>query len=157
MEDQKVLREHLLELLEGRSAHIDLETAIRAFPINRINDRPDASPHTAWEILEHIRITLSDIAEFCVNGSHVSPDFPEGYWNKEFGTAIDWQTSSEQIFADMQRMRDIVTDESIDLFAKIPHGIGQTFCREVLLAADHNSYHLGQMMLLKKILENINW
>ena len=101
-----------------------------------------------------MRIAQWDILEFSRNGEHASPDFPDGYWNKTFATALDWQTSAEQVLANLQAMRDLVADENTDLFARIPHGEGQTILREALVLADHNSYHLGQMVLLKKILES---
>jgi hypothetical protein len=146
------LRGHLLELLQAESAHISLENALRDFPLGRINDRPDGSPHTAWELLEHIRIAQWDILEFSRNAAHVSPDFPDGYWNKTTATVADWKRSVEQVLSDLQEMRDLVSDENTNLLDKIPHGTGQTVLREALLVADHNAYHLGQLMLLKKIL-----
>lgn len=153
MNDQTQLRAHLLELIEGRSAHIALEAALRGFPMNLINERPKGSPHTAWELIEHIRIAQTDILEFCRDGRHVSPDFPEGYWNRSVGEAVDWQTSTDRILGDLQAMRDLVGDQATDLLAPIPHGDGQTILREALVLADHNSYHLGQIMLLRKICE----
>jgi uncharacterized damage-inducible protein DinB len=150
---QKELRNHLLELLEGKFAHIDLETLIQNFPAEKINERIANSPHTAWELLEHIRIAQWDILEFSRDANHVSPNFPDGYWNKTEASEEDWHKSVEQILDDLQAMRDLITDENNDLFAKFPHGSGQTLLREVLLVADHNAYHLGQMAMLKKIFE----
>jgi uncharacterized damage-inducible protein DinB len=150
---QKELREHLLELLEGKAAHIDLETALNKFPVDQINARPEGAPHTAWELLEHLRIAQWDIVEFSRNGEHISPEFPDGYWNKSEGSAEDWKRSCEQITRDLKTMRELVRDEKIDLFAKIAHGDGQTVFREALLVADHNAYHLGQIMFLLKMLE----
>lgn len=154
MDDQTELRQYLIELLDGSSAHISIAAALRGFPLNQINERPDDSPHTAWELLEHIRIAQWDILEFSRNGDHVSPDFPDGYWNRSIASAVEWETSAEQVLANLQAMRDLVADENTDLFAKIPHGSGQTVLREASLAADHNAYHLGQMMLIKRILES---
>lgn len=153
MNRQKELREHLLELLEGEAAHIDMETALSRFPVDKINARPEGAPHTAWELLEHLRIAQWDIVEFSRNANHVSPEFPEGYWNKTEGTAEDWKRSCEQILRDLETMRRLVRDENIDLPAKIPHGDGQTVLREALLVADHNAYHLGQIMFLMRMLE----
>ncbi len=153
MKELNALRAHLVELLDGGSAHIGLEAAIRGFPMNRINERIDGSPHTAWELLEHIRIAEWDILEFSSNASHVSPDFPDGYWPKATATALDWQQSAKAILENLERMRDLVADENTDLFAKIPHGSGQTVLREAMLVADHNAYHIGQLMLLKKMFE----
>jgi hypothetical protein len=148
------LREHLLELLEGKFAHIDLETALRDFPAAKINIRFENSPHTAWELLEHIRLAQWDIVEFSRDSKHVSPDFPDGYWNRIDASAEDWHNSVEQVRADLQTMRELVMDKNIDLFQKIPHGDGQTILREALLVADHNAYHLGQLMLLRRMLED---
>ena len=153
MDAQIVLRTSLLELLDGKSAHIDLETVIKTFPVNEINTHVPNSPYTAWELLEHIRLAQWDILEFSRDAAHVSPNFPEGYWNRSTATIEDWQRSSEQILNDLQAIRDLAADVNKDLFAEIPHGSGQTFLREVLLAADHNAYHLGQLMLLRRMLE----
>ena len=147
------LREHILELLEGKFAHIDLETALADFPVAKINTRLPHSPHTAWELLEHIRLAQWDILEFSRDAKHVSPDFPEGYWNKVEASAESWQRSVEQVLGDLETMRDLIRDKDIDLFAKINHGDGQTILREALLVADHNAYHLGQLMLLRRMLE----
>ncbi len=153
MDIQKELRAHLLELLEGKAAHLDLETVLREFPVAEINAKIENAPHTAWELLEHLRIAQSDIVEFSRDANHVSPKFPDGYWNKSEGTAEDWQKSCEQILRELQTMRELVADEKTDLLARIAHGDGQTILREALLVADHNSYHLGQIAFLMRILE----
>jgi hypothetical protein len=147
------VREHILELLEGRFAHIDLETALSGFPISQINTRLPHSPHTAWELLEHIRLAQWDILEFSRDEKHVSPDFPDGYWNKAEASPGDWRKSVKQVLGDLEAMRELVRKKKIDLFAKIAHGDGQTILREALLVADHNAYHLGQLMLLRRMLE----
>jgi uncharacterized damage-inducible protein DinB len=153
MDTQKELRAHLLELLAGKSAHIDLETLLNEFPIDEINSRLENAPHTAWELLEHLRIAQHDIVEFSRDAKHVSPKFPEGYWNKKEAAVEDWKNSCEQILSDLQTMRDLISDEETDLFAKISHGDGQTVLREALLVADHNAYHLGQIAFLMRTLE----
>lgn len=153
MDTNKELRRHLLELLEGKSAHINLKTVLNEFPVGEINTRLENAPHTAWELLEHLRIAQHDIVEFSRDANHVSPKFPDGYWNKMEAAAEDWEKSVEQIYADLQTMRDLISDEKVDLFAAIPHGDGQTVLREALLVADHNAYHLGQIAFLMRILE----
>jgi len=153
MNTQRELRAHLLELLEGKSAHIDLKTVLNEFPADEINTRIKNAPHTAWELLEHLRIAQHDIVEFSTDAKHVSPKFPDGYWNKREATTDDWQNSSAQIMRDLQTMRDLIGDETVDLLAKIPHGDGQTVLREALLVADHNAYHLGQIAFLMRTLE----
>jgi hypothetical protein len=153
MDDQKALREHLVELLDGKSAHIDLESAFADFPLDHINTKIDGSPHTAWQLLEHIRIAQWDILDFSRNENYKEMKFPDDYWPKEEGTPEKWKKSVEQTLSDLREMRNLVTHRATDLFVKIPHGDGQTILREALLVADHNAYHLGQLVLLKKIFE----
>jgi hypothetical protein len=154
MDKQSALREHILELLRGKSAHIDVASAIRGFPLDKINERPAGSPHSAWELLEHIRIAQWDILEFSRYAEHESPSFPDGYWPKEKGSPGNWRRSAKRIQSDLKAMSDLVADKNTDLLAKIPHGEGQTILREALLVADHNAYHLGQLMLLRKMFES---
>jgi len=152
MKNEKALREHLLELLEGKSAHIGLEAGLKDFPLDRINDKVGGSPHSAWYLLEHIRIAQWDILDFCQNPNYKEMKWPDEYWPKANGTAEKWKASFKKTLDDLETMRDLVSDEKVDLFAKIPHGSGQTVLREALLVADHNAYHLGQIVLLKKML-----
>jgi uncharacterized damage-inducible protein DinB len=153
MTEQGELRKHLLELLNGGSAHIGLEDALSDFPLDRINEKPGSSPHSAWDLLEHIRLAHWDIVEFSKDGRHESPEWPSGYWPKKEGTSDEWKDALEKVFAGVKEMCDLVKDESNDLFAPIPHGGGQTLLREALLVADHNAYHIGQIMLVKKTFE----
>lgn len=152
MDDPKQLRVHLLELLEGKSAHIDIESAVKDFPPDDINTVVGNSPHTAWQLLEHIRIAQWDILEFSRDAKHVSPDWPDGYWPNAKGTTAAWRKSLGKTLNDLQAMRDLVADEKNDLYQPFPWGDGQTLLREALLIADHNAYHLGQLVLLKKML-----
>ena len=154
MDDQSELRGHLIELLNGRSAHIDLEAAISGFSLGHINTRIENSPHTAWELLEHLRLAQWDILDFSVNPEYREMTFPDDYWPKEVGTEDTWKASVSQVLTDLQAMRDLITDPKTDLYAPIAHGDGQTLLREALLVADHNAYHLGQIMLLRRILES---
>lgn len=151
MNEQNELRAHVLELLEGKFAHIDVESALERFPVEKINAKIENFPHTAWQLLEHIRIAQWDILEFSRDGEHVSPEFPDGYWNLTKGTKEDWENSVAEVLKNLQEMRDLISDETNDLFKIFPHGSGQTLLREALLVADHNSYHLGQIMVLEKI------
>ncbi|MBK9154450.1 MAG: DinB family protein [Chloracidobacterium sp.] len=154
MNETNALREHLVELLDGGSAHIRMEDVLSGFPTMRMNERAGNSPHSAWELLEHIRIAQWDILEFSRNAGHVSPDFPDGYWPVSEGTDDDWSRSAKQALSDLSSMAALVANPATDLFAVIPHGSGQTVLREAMLVADHNAYHLGQLMLLKKMLSN---
>lgn len=154
MDVQSELRRHLVELLNGGSAHIGIEAAIEGFPLGHMNTRIENSPHTAWELLEHLRLAQRDILDFSVNPEYREMTFPDDYWPKEAGTEDAWKASVSQVRADLQAMVELVTDPKTDLYAPIPHGDGQTILREALLTADHNAYHLGQIMLLRRILEN---
>ena len=150
----RALRKHLLELLEGKSAHIDIERALDGFPLGAINTQVGGSPHTAWQLLEHIRIAQWDILEFSRDAGHESPPWPQGYWPTVDGSPEKWHASVRQVLADVEAIRDLIRSDSIDLFAPIPHGSGQTILCEILLVADHNAYHLGQLMLVRRMLEH---
>jgi len=153
MSDQSV-RKHVLYLLKGGSAHVDFETAVANLPENLRGAKIKDVPHTAWRLLEHLRICQWDILEFSRNPDHVSPEFPVGYWPETDAPpdADSWDTSVRAFRDDLQAMIDLVADPNTDLYAKIPHGDGQTIMREALLIADHNSYHLGQLVFLKRCL-----
>ena len=148
MDKDKALRQHLLELLNGESAHISLESVLNDFPIENINKRIGDS-HSAWQLLEHIRLEQRDILDFRVNPEYKEMTFPDDYWPKEDGTPQSWKRSVKQTLDDLQAMRDLVADENTDLYAKIPHGTGQTILREAMVVADHNAYHLGQLVMLR--------
>ena len=111
-------------------------------------------PYTAWRILEHMRIAQWDILEFSRNAKHVSPEYPDGYWpdSETPGSAEDWEKSIRTFTADLGQIKTLVEDESLDLFKPIAHGSGQTLLREALLVADHNAYHLGQLVVLRRLL-----
>jgi hypothetical protein len=154
MSTDKALREHVLVLLNGAEAHGDFDEIVAAIPDGVRGARPAPDARSPWEVLEHLRIALRDILEFTRNPNHVSPDFPEGYWPKSPEPPDDgaWERSADAFRADMRALSALVEDESMDLFAPIPHGDGQTLLREALLAADHNAYHLGQLALLQDAL-----
>lgn len=148
------LRQHLLELLAGGHAHLTLDDAVNDFPADLRGQRPPGAPHSAWELLEHIRIAQWDILEFARDPKHVSPQFPSGYWPATVAppNASAWNESIEAFRRDLSALADLARDESVDLHARIPHGDGQTVLREILLAADHNAYHLGQLVMVRKVL-----
>jgi uncharacterized damage-inducible protein DinB len=154
MPESDALRQHLLDLLRGRNAHADFDTSLTDFPSRLRGVKPPGAPHTAWQLLEHMRIAQLDILEFSRSAKHKSPAWPEGYWPKGEAppNAAAWNNSLRSFRADLKAMAKLVADKKTDLFAKIPHGSGQTILREALLIADHNSYHLGQMVLLRRLL-----
>jgi hypothetical protein len=148
------LRQHLLYVLRGGGAHVDFETAVRGFPAELRGKKPAGFPHTAWMLLEHMRIAQWDILEFSRNPRHVSPDFPAGYWpaSESPPSGSAWNRSLQSIRSDLLAMLELVQDESTDLYSRIPHGEGQTILREALLVADHNAYHLGELVALRRLL-----
>lgn len=154
MATDKQLREHLISLLKGSEAHVDFERAVKDLPADLRGKKPKGAEHSPWELLEHLRIAQWDILEFSRNPKHKSPEFPAGYWPKSTAPPNDkaWEQSLQSFRKDLHAMCDLVQDESVDLFARIPHGDGQTILREALLAADHNAYHIGQLVLLRRIL-----
>lgn len=145
------LRKHLVNLLNMDGAHIDFDSVVRDFPRERRGWKAPGSPHTAWQLLEHMRLAQWDILEFSRDDKHVSPAFPEGYWPASEGPENDaaWDECVAAFRHDLAEMKELVADEGNDLYARIPHGEGQTLLREALLVADHNSYHLGQLVLVK--------
>jgi hypothetical protein len=151
----RLLREHLLYLLRGGGAHVKFDEALKDFPADLFNRKVEGVPYTPWQLLEHMRIAQWDIVEFSRRAAHVSPDWPDGYWpdkSKE-ASAEDWRRSVGGFREDLRRMEALVEDDSSDLYAAIPHGTGQTLLREALLVADHNAYHLGALVTLRRALE----
>ena len=148
------LREHLVNLLTKAEAHATFDDAAKGLPAELRGEVPKGSEYSAWQLLEHLRLAQWDILEFSRNAKHESPKWPEGYWPKEKAPADEkaWDKSVHAFKRDLKEMVDLVRDEKTDLFAKIPHGDGQTILREALLLADHNAYHVGQLVLLRRLL-----
>lgn len=150
------LRKHLLELLSGHGAHVDWKASFRGVSPKLRGVRPSGFPHSLWELLEHMRIAQWDILEFSRDARHVSPDWPAGYWPAapEPPNAKAWDKSVKMFARDLDAMKKLVSNRKRDLLEKIPHGTGQTILREALLVADHNAYHLGQVVSVRKLLGN---
>ena len=152
--NELVLRIHLVKLLNADTAHLDFDKVISGWPEAHRGVKPAGAPHTAWQLLEHLRIGQWDILEFIRNPKHKSPEWPSGYWPP--GAAppnkAAWEESIKAFHADREAMQHLVADEKTDLFARVPHGTGQTILREALLVADHNAYHIGQLVLLRRLL-----
>jgi hypothetical protein len=152
--NDKILREHLITLLSGRGAHIDLKNAVKDFPEELIGRRVENIPHTAWHLIYHMRIAQWDILEFSRNPEHLSPDYPHGYWPDEDSpenTKV-WRNTISSFHKELEEMKALVGDPGINLFTPFPHGSGQTLLREALVLADHNSYHIGQLVDLRMLL-----
>ncbi len=154
--DDRTLRKNLLELLNGGNAYPPVKSALaRLNPKDRAV-RPVEAAHSIWEVLEHMRIAQEDILRYTLDPEWKSPRWPKGYWpepGKKPGTA-GWNSTVKRFFADLDELRTLVRDRKLDLTAEIPHGEGRTYLRQVLLAADHNAYHTGQIILIRKLLGN---
>jgi hypothetical protein len=139
--------------MEG--AHLSFDDAVADFPTELRGIKPPGAPHTAWQLLEHLRIAQWDILDFSRNPAYQEMKFPDDYWPKTPAPpdATAWEQSVEQFQRDLKAMEDLISDAGVDLMARIPHGTGQTLLREALLVADHNSYHLGQLVFVRKMLE----
>ena len=154
MDTDKSLREHLIDLLQGGNAHVKFDDVLADFPAELRDQKAANLPHSAWMLLEHMRIAQWDILEFSRNRKHKSPDWPKGYWPATDNppSAAQWNASIKQFRADLKEMADLVKNPKTDLFAKIPGGDGQTILREALLVADHNAYHLAQIVDVGRLL-----
>jgi uncharacterized damage-inducible protein DinB len=150
----RALREHLLYLLRGGGAHVKFEDAIKDFPAGLRGKKPRSAPHTAWQLLEHMRLAQWDILDFSVNPHYKEKEWPAGYWPKTAAPPDEaaWEKSVRAFRADARKMQALVENPATDLFAPIPWGDGQTVLREALLVADHNAYHLGQVVTLRRLL-----
>ncbi|HVX64079.1 MAG TPA: DinB family protein [Pirellulales bacterium] len=152
--DQR-LREHVLYLLQGGGAHLDFERAIAGLQAELRGATSPGIPHSPWRLLEHLRICQWDILEYSRNPDHLSPEFPGGYWPEGDAPPSEetWDASVEAFRADMRAMQELVNDPAIDLLEQLPHGLpGHTLLREALLLADHNAYHLGQLVVVRRAL-----
>ncbi len=152
------LRSQLMDAIRGHQAHIDFDAAVRDFPPEARDRKPAGAPHTAWQLLEHLRIAQHDILEFSRNSNHKSPKWPDEYWpgTEAPPTPKAWDASVVQFQSDARELNELLSDPSHDLFRAFSHGEGQTLLREALLVASHNSYHLGQLVFLKKMLSGPN-
>ena len=149
------LRKQLVQLLEGGGAHIRFSEALTDFPADERGVLAEGLPHTGWQLLEHARIAQWDILEFSRNARHVSPDFPDGYWPKTPAPPDDaaWNKSVKAFQRDLQEMIALVSNPRADLYPPFSWGDGQTLLREAMVLADHNAYHLGQMVDLRRALK----
>jgi hypothetical protein len=148
------LRQHLLDLLAGGNAHATFDAATKGISPALRGKRPKGAEHSPWEILEHLRIAQWDILEFSRDAGHQSPEWPGGYWPRTPAPPNEktWDKSVRAFHRDLKAMCNLVKDPSTDLHARIPHGDGQTILREALLVADHNAYHLGELVLVRRLL-----
>lgn len=156
MNTDQIVRDHLIALLDGGNAHMGFNDAVSNFPLDKINAFPPNVPYTAWHLVEHLRIAQWDILEYVRNPNHESPEWPIGYWPSPTARTDPegWQRTIEQFREDLRAIREIAADPTTDLYAPIPHGYGgHTILREILLVADHNAYHVGELGILRQVME----
>ena len=149
------MKRHLADLLHAGHAHLTFDKAVRGFPLDRIGVRPPGLPHSAWELLEHMRIAQHDMLHFSQSADWVSPPFPEGYWPAKPAPErpTQWSASIRKFRKDLAEFEAMVLDPARNLRRRFPWGTGQTLLREALMIADHNSYHLGQLVLVRRLVE----
>jgi DinB superfamily len=154
MDSDTVVREQLRELLEGGDAHMTFDEAVANFPRDHMNTKAPNVPYTPWHLLEHIRLAQWDIIEFIRNPHYVSPPWPEGFWPAENVQADDvaWEKTIASYRAGLQSLLEMVADPTVNLYAPIPHGDGQSILREILVVSDHNAYHIGEFATLRQVM-----
>jgi hypothetical protein len=154
MDTHRNLRDELERLLSGKGAHVDFDRAIADLPAGLRGAKPDGAAHSVWEIVEHLRLAQWDMLEFSRDPKHVSPEWPKGYWPESAAPADDaaWKSSVKAFHHDLAAMRKLVADPKSDLFTPFAHGNGQTLLREALQMTDHNAYHIGEIVMLRRVL-----
>jgi hypothetical protein len=154
MTDDTGLRSLLARQLAWGDAHVTFDAAVAKIPVRLRGARPRGLPHSIWQLVEHLRIAQFDILDFCVNSTYKEMKWPDDYWPRAAAprSAAAWSTSLKNFRRDRKALQALAADTSIDLEARIPHGSGQTYLRELLLIADHNAYHLGQIVGVRQAL-----
>ena len=148
------IRELLGRLLAWEDAHVGFDAAIADIPVSARGAAAASLPHSLWQLLDHLRRTQHDIVDFCVNPHYEDLQWPADYWPHSAAppSAAAWDESIRQFREDRSALQRLAADTSTDLTATIPHGSGQTYARELVLAADHAAYHIGQMILVRRVL-----
>ena len=154
MEQSDMLRELLTKVLGWQDAHVSFDVVVEGIPPRLQGVRPEGLPYSPWELLEHMRLTQRDILDFCRDPGYEAVKWPEDYWPKSIvpATPESWEESVAAFLADRETLVGIIADRGIDLYAKIPHGDGQTYLRELVLVADHSAYHLGELVAVRRLL-----
>jgi DinB superfamily len=155
MKSGQALRDHVLYLLNGDGAHLDFATVAKDVLVSARGKRPKGGPHSPWELLEHLRITQEDVLQSTRDPKHASPEFPAGYWPSSATPPSEksWEQSATAFQADLRALSELAKNASMDLLGPLPSGDGQTILRKLLMIADHNSYHIGQLLLVKQLLQ----
>jgi len=154
MDRDQLLRTHLRKLLDWEDAHVGFEAAVEGIPPALRGVVPQGLPYSLWQLLEHLRRTQRDIVEFCSNPAYVELTFPDDYWPASAAppTAAAWDESIAGFRFDREVLEQLAANPAVDLFERIPHGTGQTYLRELLLVADHNAYHVAQLVMVRRCL-----
>lgn len=155
MDKDTLIRDQLIALLTGGHSHMGFEGVIADFPLQFINRKAPAVPYSPWHFLEHMRIAQWDILEFIRNSDHVSPDYPEGYRPQanERTDEAGWHQTIREFKKDLEELRQMVADPKTDLYGPIPHAPDYTIFREILVVADHNGYHIGELAMLRQVMD----
>ena len=148
------LRDHISRLLAWEDAHVGFDRTVGDIPAELRGRQPPGVPYSPWQLLEHLRITQRDILEFCRNADYQEREWPAGYWPSSSAPSSpdEWDQSVNQFRQDRKALQDLAADPTVDLFAKIPHGSGQTYLRELILVADHSAYHVGELIVVRRLL-----
>jgi uncharacterized damage-inducible protein DinB len=149
LDDDERLAYEIVALLRGGNAHVSAERALAGVPPERVNDRVDGLPHSLWDLLWHLHATQADLLDFCVNPSYRERAWPDAYWPADEAADGDWERVRADVLVDLERLVRLVQPRG-DLMAELPHAPGYTLLRELLLAADHTSHHLGQVVSLRR-------
>ena len=153
MTNDAAIRDHVARILAWEDAHVGFDAAVAGVPAEVRGSQPSGL-HSPWQLLEHLRIAQHDILDFCLNSTYKEMRWPEDYWppSPEPPSAAAWDDSIAQFLKDRKTLQRLAADPKIDLDARIPHGTGQTYLRELLLTADHTAYHVGQIVLVRQLL-----
>jgi DinB superfamily len=154
MDALELVRPYLARVLDWQDAHASYDFAVKDFPADLQGARPAGFPYSAWELIEHLRITQRDILDFCQAATYHELRWPDQYWPASPAPAgrSDWRASVRAFQSDREALKQIALNSTIDLTAIVPHGTDQTYLRELLLVADHNAYHVAQLILLRRVL-----
>jgi hypothetical protein len=154
MTTDAAIRELLGRALAWEDAHVGFDAAVADLPADLRGSRPSGLPYSPWQLVEHLRLTQRDILEFCRNPKYEEPKWPDDYWPKSAAppSASAWEESLQRFRDDRTALQDLAADPQVDLTARILHGTGQTYLREIVLAADHAAYHIGELIVVRRLL-----
>jgi uncharacterized damage-inducible protein DinB len=152
--DDAALRPLLQKVLAWEDAHVGFDRAVADIPPNLRGKQPQGLPYSLWQLVEHLRLAQHDILDFSRNANYREMKWPDAYWPSapEPPSADAWDQSIAAYKADRKALEQMAVDTKLDLAARIPHGSGQTYSRELLLVADHTAYHVGQIVLVRRLL-----